>query len=261
MKHFLAKTLALLAFCTVLTTAGGEVRAQTVTLPRMSISFVAVDDLSGALRMSGRNFPPEWKNPPRVFLRDHTNVKWLELTVLSWTEQHVEADPAPTELGSYELAIVPAFVTLLALKTWSPEVLGGDHFYFTVGGAGPRGLPGPQGPKGDPGDPGGPPGPKGDKGDRGAVGPVGPAGPRGPAGPAGLPVSSVSLCAQGGPIFQSPLVACSARCTGRIIVANTSGVGGSCTVQSDSGTCSAKGLNNSDGSLRNLAICCVCAAK
>lgn len=170
----------------LLTTIVGTAEAQK----EMMISSVQVDRATETLYVFGMNFPETSEDSPRLFLRD-SQTTWLELTTVSWSQTHIEATSASSDVGSYEVAIIPANKSLKALKNNGPHKLGGDRFYFTVSG----GEQGPPGPKGDAGPPGGPRGPKGDKGD---AGPPGPQGPRGPKGDPGPPVSSVSVCGNGG---------------------------------------------------------------
>jgi hypothetical protein len=124
-----------------------------------------------------------------------------------------------------------------------------------VGSAGP---PGPQGPEGAPG-PLGPPGPQGATGPPGPTGPQGPSGPQappGPQGPQGPPGSPGGPGPQGPQGPPGPAVRTFAVCS-----LSGCGCGGgttvsaarpSCTVTSDTGSCSASGADN----FRDA--CCVC---
>lgn len=121
---------------------------------------------------------------------------------------------------------------------------------------GPTGLTGPQGPKGDTGPVGpqgpaggpvGPQGPKGPKGDTGPQGPVGLTGPQGAVGltgPQGPAVHTIASCSDDG------RNECSCY---KYVIPKQTVQTGSCTVTSDTGSCTAK----SGGFLSN-ATCCVC---
>lgn len=115
------------------------------------------------------------------------------------------------------------------------------------GGCGCVGAPGPQGPKGDPG-PQGPAGPQGPMGKTGPQGPAGPAGPQGPTGPA---VRTVSVCHS-----NVPLNLVSNPCKGRTVSFRSIPLG-SCSVTSDTGSCTAASSGSQFG--QSAAVCAVCA--
>jgi len=108
-----------------------------------------------------------------------------------------------------------------------------------------------RGPKGDKGDKGdaGPQGPQGPKGDTGATGPQGPQGLKGDKGDPGPVVTSCAVCAYG----YEP------TCDHYIVSKHVSG-GESCTVTSDTGSCSLYTV----GSIidpQYSGWCCVCAVE
>ncbi len=117
-------------------------------------------------------------------------------------------------------------------------------------------LVGPAGPQGPAGQTG-PPGPQGPQGNTGATGPQGPPGQQGPQGPPGPPTHTSAVCTQ------APNNSASCSCAVRTIInqrAPDSINGSSCSVTSDTGSCSANGLFSSNGSDFSGA-CCVCAVQ
>jgi Collagen triple helix repeat (20 copies) len=105
--------------------------------------------------------------------------------------------------------------------------------------------------------PAGPVGPTGMRGEMGPVGPAGATGPtgsqgvRGPTGPKGDPVKTVAICANG--TIGNPA---DCRCNGRAIIPPISTVS-SCTVTSDTGSCTATG--GVSNFVPYSGACCVCA--
>jgi hypothetical protein len=95
---------------------------------------------------------------------------------------------------------------------------------------------------------GGPPGPRGPAGSQGPQGPTGatgPQGPPGPQGPSGPRTTAVCLNADG-------YVTCT--CTGALV---SKIVGNSCSISSDTGSCSA--VQSGQAANHPIASCCVCS--
>jgi len=120
------------------------------------------------------------------------------------------------------------------------------------GDPGPAGPAGPQGPQGVAG-PAGSQGPAGPAGPQGPQGAAGPAGSQGPAGPTGPAVRTHAVCVSGHNRFSADC-----HCSGsRTQSKNNDGT--SCTVTSDTGSCTATTTgailpNESWGK----SACCVC---
>ena len=123
-----------------------------------------------------------------------------------------------------------------------------------TGLSGPQGPPGPTGQIGSPGPTGpsgpqGPTGATGPPGPTGSPGPPGPYGPSGNVGPQGSAVGTSAICGllMGCPPSSPATTLCSSVCGGSTKV--IAGQCGSCTVTSNTGSCS---WGNTNG------LCCVC---
>ena len=115
----------------------------------------------------------------------------------------------------------------------------------------------PAGLKGDTGDPGpkGDKGLKGDRGPKGVVGLKGDTGPQGFPGAPGPPVKTVAVCDS----YALSGTSCSAYCRNDSRVVSSHALnGGTCTVVSDGGTCSATGCVGAQCAVTRYALCCVC---
>lgn len=91
---------------------------------------------------------------------------------------------------------------------------------------------------------------QGPPGIQGPAGPVGPRGATGPQGPAGPATKTVAVCASASLGSSN-----SCSCGGGKVISHTTAPGatGSCSITSETGSCSAYGANSNFGS------CCVCS--
>ncbi len=196
--------------------------------------FVGTPD---TITITGVNF--DNNDPPVVVLGDQGALNVLSTT--GGTEIVAECPGGMCADGDFLLEVITGNgvqhydeydLTIGAVGPQGPQ---GD-----TGPVGPRGETGPVGPQGETG-PAGPQGPSG----AGSPGPQGPAGPAGPAVTTSCATSLVDVrCADIG----SARSFCGVVCSGnlRVVVAAC----GSCTVTSDTGTCTA---------LLATEVCCVCS--